>query len=149
MTHCLSIFATCSTFLKRNVIFRHQLSLCNNDALNLIGICHFQSTFISTTSFDSNQSRRVLKTGSLFYIWQDVEVAQGHNMVGRKGNVPHINCPDYLWHNSLDRVSTTWQWSKLFIHKKSGHYFFFFMLRTVLKCWNLKHLFKLKLKSFS
>lgn len=26
---------------------------------------------------------------------------------------------------------------------------FFFMLRTVLKCWNLKHLFKLKLKSFS
>lgn len=53
---------------ERNVIFRHQLSLCKNVTLHVVGLRHFQSPFISTISFDFNQSHKGLRTFIILYL---------------------------------------------------------------------------------
>lgn len=55
---------------ERNMVFRHQLSLCKNVTSHLVGFCHVQNPFISTISFDFNQSHKILKTFMILCLTQ-------------------------------------------------------------------------------
>lgn len=95
---------------ERNVIFRHQLSLCNNDALRLIGICYLQSTFISTIAFDFNKSCNVLRTSYLVLRLTGCETYQRYNMLEKGMTIVYTvlpTCGTIYWIASLPCGSGT------------------------------------------